>query len=241
MQKILIAACIFLLAAAVSLAQGTPSSSISSAKPASKKPAAHHPVAHHSVTHHATTSSHGKSSVHRISSKSRRRRKSSWRSHGQQNIKDDRALAIQQALIREHYLSGHPTGEWDSATQAAMVRYQAAHSWQTKVVPDSRALISLGLGPDREHLLNPESAMTTGPQGQHPVSTSASPKSVSSAPSSTSLPAATTPADPNPAASGLTNPGSANPDSTNPASINSGATNSGSTDSSQSPAQNPQQ
>lgn len=222
----------------MSWAQATPSSSPSSAKPASNKK----PVVHHSVTHHASSSSHGKSSVHRISSKSRRRRKSSWRSHGQQNIKDDRALAIQQALIREHYLSGHPTGEWDSATQAAMVRYQAAHSWQTKVVPDSRALISLGLGPDREHLLNPESAMTTGPQGQHPVSTSASPKSVSPAPSSTPLaPATTISADPKPAAPSAMKPDSANSSSTNPDSTSSGAQNPSSTDTPQSPAQNPQQ
>ena len=33
---------------------------------------------------------------------------------------------------------------------------------------DRRALIKLGLGPDHEHLLNPESAMTTTPQ--HSVS-----------------------------------------------------------------------
>jgi hypothetical protein len=31
------------------------------------------------------------------------------------------------------------------------------------MVPDSRALIKLGLGPDHQHLLNPESAMTTAP------------------------------------------------------------------------------
>ena len=45
-----------------------------------------------------------------------------------------------------------------------MRRYQAAQGWQTKQVPDSRALIRLGLGPDHGHLLNPESAMTTGPR-----------------------------------------------------------------------------
>jgi hypothetical protein len=44
-----------------------------------------------------------------------------------------------------------------------MRRYQADHGWQSKTVPDSRALISLGLGPSHDHLLNPESAMTTGP------------------------------------------------------------------------------
>jgi hypothetical protein len=41
-----------------------------------------------------------------------------------------------------------------------MKRYQADHGWQSKTTPDSRALIRLGLGPNHDHLLNPESAMT---------------------------------------------------------------------------------
>ena len=45
-----------------------------------------------------------------------------------------------------------------------MQRYQADNGWQSKSVPDSRALIKMGLGPDHEHLLNPESAMTTTPE-----------------------------------------------------------------------------
>jgi len=44
-----------------------------------------------------------------------------------------------------------------------MRRYQADHGWQSKTVPDSRALINLGLGPSKDRLLNPESAMTTVP------------------------------------------------------------------------------
>jgi peptidoglycan hydrolase-like protein with peptidoglycan-binding domain len=84
------------------------------------------------------------------SSKSHRRsksRKGAWKRHGQQSIQPERALAIQQALIREKYLSGEPSGSWDARTQEAMSRYQAAHGWQDKVTPDSRALIKLGLGP----------------------------------------------------------------------------------------------
>jgi hypothetical protein len=42
-----------------------------------------------------------------------------------------------------------------------MRRFQREHGWQDKTVPDSRALIKLGLGPSTDHLLNPESAMTT--------------------------------------------------------------------------------
>jgi hypothetical protein len=52
---------------------------------------------------------------------------------------------------------------WDTATQDALKRYQAAQGWQSKTVPDSRALIKLGLGPSKDGLLNPESAMTAGP------------------------------------------------------------------------------
>ncbi len=66
--------------------------------------------------------------------------------------------------MREHYLNGTPSGKWDDASQKAMEHYQADNGWQSKSIPDSRALIKLGLGPDHEHLLNPESAMTTVPQ-----------------------------------------------------------------------------
>ncbi len=61
-----------------------------------------------------------------------------------------RAMEIQQALIRVHYLSGSPTGQWDSETQAAMVKYQTDNGWQSKITPDSRALIKLGLGPKQD-------------------------------------------------------------------------------------------
>jgi len=83
---------------------------------------------------------------------------------GQQKIDGERAREIQQALVREHYLSGEPTGKWNEASEEAMRRYQADNGWQSKTVPDSRALIKLGLGPSHEHLLNPESAMTTPPE-----------------------------------------------------------------------------
>jgi hypothetical protein len=85
------------------------------------------------------------------------------RVRGQQKIDSERAQAIQEALIREHYLTGEANGKWDAASEEAMRHYQAAHGWQNKTVPDSRALIQLGLGPSKDHLLNPESAMTTVP------------------------------------------------------------------------------
>ena len=77
---------------------------------------------------------------------------------GQQSIDSARTLEIQQALIRERYLDGEPTGEWDQATRNALLRLQEENHWQTKIIPDSRALIKLGLGPSQQNLLNPESA-----------------------------------------------------------------------------------
>ncbi len=86
----------------------------------------------------------GKSAHHRKG----KARKGSWKKRGQQNIQPERAREIQSALIREHYLSGEPSGAWDTRTQEAMARYQTDNGWQSKVTPDSRALIKLGLGPN---------------------------------------------------------------------------------------------
>jgi peptidoglycan hydrolase-like protein with peptidoglycan-binding domain len=94
-------------------------------------------------------------SAHHASKKSRK-----GRVRGQKAIDGNRVREIQEALIREHYLKVKPSGKWDDATQQAMHRYQSDQGWQSKSIPDSRALIRLGLGPDSEHLLNPESAMT---------------------------------------------------------------------------------
>jgi peptidoglycan hydrolase-like protein with peptidoglycan-binding domain len=101
------------------------------------------------------------SSSHHHSAKSTK--KSASKSHGQRGIDEQRTMAIQSALIKEHYLSGEPSGNWDEATRDAMTRYQAANGWQTKLTPDSRALIKLGLGPDHKGLLNPETANIPSP------------------------------------------------------------------------------
>jgi len=118
-----------------------------------------------------------KSSAKRSSSHRTGKRKATAR--GQQKIDPQRSQEIQEALIREHYLSGEAGGTWNQSSEEAMRRYQADHGWQSKTVPDARALISLGLGPSHDHLLNPESAMTTGPATHaaslNPVSHSADP------------------------------------------------------------------
>ena len=59
----------------------------------------------------------------------------------------DRATQIQSALIKAGYLTGEPSGSWDSESVAAMQKLQGDNGWQTKLTPDSRALIKLGLGP----------------------------------------------------------------------------------------------
>ena len=80
--------------------------------------------------------------------------KASHRLHGQQAIDPERVTQIQQALIRTHYLTSDANGKWDSTTEAAMQKYQADQGWQTKLMPDSRALLKLGLGPDYSTAIN---------------------------------------------------------------------------------------
>ena len=67
---------------------------------------------------------------------------------GYSSMSSERASEIQSALIQRGYLSGEPSGSWDSASYAAMQKLQSDNGWQTKLVPDSRALIKLGLGPN---------------------------------------------------------------------------------------------
>lgn len=75
------------------------------------------------------------------------KRTSRTKPQSQRAIDNVRATQIQTALIKAGYLSGQPSGHWDAASQAAMEKLQADNRWQTKLVPDSRALIKLGLGP----------------------------------------------------------------------------------------------
>lgn len=115
-------------------------------------PAAAGAAASATVPRHNTSSA----TVHKIHTSSRSRSRKHVR--GQQAIDANRARQIQTALIRENYLDGQPTGTWDARTKAAMVKYQADNGWQTKKVPDARAIIKLGLGPDRADLINPDTA-----------------------------------------------------------------------------------
>ncbi len=120
--------------------------------------------AKHSTTARATTGHTSTASARKTkNAHAKKGSKQLAKKRGQQVIDSERAREIQTALIREHYMDGEPSGSWDGATQAAMQRYQADQGWQSKTTPDARALIKLGLGPSHDHLLNPESAMTTTP------------------------------------------------------------------------------
>lgn len=113
------------------------------------------------ATHTSSASSHSHSG-HKVSAKSKAKSKGR-KQHGQQAIDSNRVMEIQKALIREHYLAGEATGNWDAQTQAAMQKYQAEQGWQTRLMPDSRALKKLGLGPDYSGAINAEGASFTPP------------------------------------------------------------------------------
>jgi peptidoglycan hydrolase-like protein with peptidoglycan-binding domain len=114
---------------------------------------------------------------HTSSSRSRTLHKAAPKSHklhGQQVIEPGRVTEIQHALIREHYLNSEANGKWDPTTEAAMQKYQADHGWQTKLMPDSRALKTLGLGPDYSTAINAKDSTFADPP---PVNTIPAPQS----------------------------------------------------------------
>jgi len=106
----------------------------------------------------AKTQKSGKSKSSHSSAKRSRRAAKAKKPRGQQAMNNERVREIQAALIRERYMDGQPNGVWDVRSKSAMQRFQADQGWQSKVVPDSRALIKLGLGPDHAGLLNPDTA-----------------------------------------------------------------------------------
>jgi hypothetical protein len=141
------------LSALLLLAAGAASARTTSPSSGQKKASAHS-----SGQSSKTARSKSRKSGKAKQASSRRR---NWRRRGQQAIQADRAHEIQAALIREHYLTGEPTGVWDDRTKKALMQYQGDHGWQTKKLPDARALIQLGLGPTHDGLLNPESVASS--------------------------------------------------------------------------------
>ena len=95
-----------------------------------------HATIRHASTHTSTSSHHRHAAVKAVS-----------HHFVSPAMTTDRATAIQSALIKSGYMTGEPTGQWDPASIAAMQKMQSDNGWQTKIMPDSRALIKLGLGP----------------------------------------------------------------------------------------------
>jgi len=89
------------------------------------------------------------------------------RTSGQRSIDDARASQIQTALVKAGYMT-EPSGHWDSSTESAMQKFQSDNGWQTKLMPDSRAIIKLGLGPSQPQA---QPALSTEPT--HPLSETA--------------------------------------------------------------------
>src|SRR5258708_27152109 len=100
--------------------------------PAAKTHRAPHPAVGTKSKSNTAASAHGSSSKAPSSRKTGKRRTA----RRQQKIDSERAQAIQEALIREHYLTGQAAGTWNQASEDAMRRYQAEHGWQAKTVPD---------------------------------------------------------------------------------------------------------
>jgi peptidoglycan hydrolase-like protein with peptidoglycan-binding domain len=60
----------------------------------------------------------------------------------------DRISEIQTALARDGYYNSDPNGKWDSATVAAMEKFQADHGLDSTGKIDALTLQKLGLGSD---------------------------------------------------------------------------------------------
>lgn len=98
------------------------------------KTAANHTTAH--------ASQHKGAPAHKGSVRSLTGRQRLARLH----LQPERTQEIQQALIREGYLQGDASGEWDSRTHEAMQHYQADHGFPATGLPEAKSLMKLGLG-----------------------------------------------------------------------------------------------
>jgi hypothetical protein len=143
----------FILSSALVLATATPSFALTHAR---RGPTSH-------STHTSHTASRRHASVHAASSHI-----------GPRSIDDDRATQIQTALIKSGYLTGTPSGHWDAASEAAMQKLQGDNGWQTKLTPDSRALIKLGLGPKEDVAAETSSLQTGSAQSSSPLTNGSS-------------------------------------------------------------------
>lgn len=62
----------------------------------------------------------------------------------------ERYREIQQALIDRGFLEGEPTGKWDEQTIEAWKRFEESENLPVDGKLDAKALIALGLAPNRQ-------------------------------------------------------------------------------------------
>jgi peptidoglycan hydrolase-like protein with peptidoglycan-binding domain len=62
----------------------------------------------------------------------------------------ERYREIQQALIERGFLDGEPTGKWDERTIEAWKRFEESEDLPVDGKIDSKALMALGLAPNRQ-------------------------------------------------------------------------------------------
>jgi len=157
------------VSAGAQTAPSAASKSKSTKAKSSKSRSASHKTASHKSAHGKSAKTQtvaAKSGTTGKGSKKHRAARGAWKRKGQQKIDGDRTRQIQEALIRQKYMQGEPTGVWDPSTEQAMTRYQSDNGWQSKVTPDSRAIIKLGLGPDHSQ----DSVIIPDRRGAAPVS-----------------------------------------------------------------------
>lgn len=123
-------------------------SSLAHAAPAGSGSAAHGPSGVHGAPASNVSHTPQHSAQHSASSARSRRYVPL---NGQQrlarlHLEPERVTQIQQALIREGYLQGDTTGEWDAKTREAMLRYQTDHGFPATGLPEAKSLMKLGLG-----------------------------------------------------------------------------------------------
>ena len=110
--------------------------------------------------HAGTVKSHKKVGKH---ARHGLRKTASWKRHGRPEDRAGARAEIQAALIRENYMEDAPSGTWDETSCRAMVKSQESTPAGRQGCARFPRAYELGLGPNHEDLINPESAMTMRP------------------------------------------------------------------------------
>ena len=104
---------------------------------------------HSSTVRRSTRTSSAQKATRKSSTKRRAYRRSVPYKYRLARLKlqPERITEIQQALTKNGYLTQEPSGKWDDATRAAMLRFQKEHGFPATGLPEAKSLMKLGLGP----------------------------------------------------------------------------------------------